>query len=191
MREKRTVKYFSLEEAAQMFKTLDNPREKLGFRLLYHYGLRVSELAGMKLSDFTPNVADPKEIYVRRLKNGISRHYPLKDDDKKALAKWLRVKPEGEWLFPSHNPERPLGALVWKRAHYALAARANLPEDRQLSIHAWRHSSAVHLLMNGADVKMVKDWLGHVELETTLIYTDLAPEHWTEFSQEALRRFKI
>jgi site-specific recombinase XerD len=45
--------------------------------------------------------------------------------------------------------------------------------------------------MNGADVKLVKDWLGHAELENTLAYTDLAPGHWTEFSQEALRRFRF
>jgi len=89
------------------------------------------------------------------------------------------------------NLGRALAPLAWKRAHYALAARAGLPEDRRLSIHAWRHSCAVHLLMNGADVKLVKDWLGHAELENTLAYTDLAPGHWTEFSQEALRRFRF
>lgn len=186
----RTVKYFSPEEAAQMFRALEGPREKLGFRLLYHYGLRVSELANLRIADFAPSADNPREIYVRRLKNGISRHYPIRDEDRRALNSWLRVRGGSEWLFPSRNG-RALAPLAWKRAHYALAERAGLPEDRRLSIHAWRHSCAVHLLMNGADVKLVKDWLGHAELDNTLIYTNLAPGHWTEFSQEALRRFRF
>jgi type 1 fimbriae regulatory protein FimB/type 1 fimbriae regulatory protein FimE len=191
MKRTNRVKYFSKEEAAAFLDALEGARDRLAFHLLYHYGLRVGELAKLRMADFRPSVEDPREVYVKRLKSGISRHYPVRDDDRRRLREWLRERgPDGEWLFPSgRNAGRPLTTLAWQKAHRRYAAKA-LPPDRRYSIHAWRHSAAVHLLLNGADVKLVKDWLGHAELENTMIYVDLAPTHWAEYAREALRRFE-
>jgi integrase len=190
-RVKREIKYFSVEEAKAFLSPLRGARDRLAFHLLYHYGLRVSELAGLRLSDFTPSLADPTELHITRLKGGISRHYPIRDDDRRRLRDWLRERGiGGEWLFPGTIEGQPLRSVTWQKTHDRYA-RAVLPPDRRLSIHKWRHSCAIHLLMNGADVKLVKDWLGHAELENTLIYVDLAPSHWTEYGREALRRFAL
>jgi integrase/recombinase XerD len=185
------IKYFSREEIAAFLDALKGPRDRLAFHLLWHYGLRVGELATLRLSDFRPSAIEAREVWIGRLKNGISRHYPVRPDDARRLREWLRDRgTEGEWLFPSARLDgRPMRTLAWQKAHYRYAAKA-LPPERRFGIHAWRHSAAVSLLLAGADVKFVKDWLGHADLSSTLIYLNLAPNHWAEYSRRALGMFE-
>ena len=52
-------------------------------------------------------------------------------------------------------------------------------------------TTAIHLLLNGADIKRVQEWLGHSSLASTEINTRIAPENWLEYSGRTLERFRI
>ena len=83
------IRYFTFEEVSRIFGSVQrNPRDLLAFKMMYRYGLRVGELIRMKVSDFKPNAQNPVELEIRRLKNGIVRHYPVSPDDMRILKKW-------------------------------------------------------------------------------------------------------
>ena len=51
-----------------------------------------------------------------------------------------------------------------------------LPSGRQVGTHTLRHSFARHLLLNGTPLNYLSRWLGHVSIQTTLIYLELVPD---------------
>ncbi len=54
------------------------------------------------------------------------------------------------------------------------------------SSHVFRHSCAVNLLLKGFDIHFVKNWLGHKDIASTMIYTEYAPPQWKEMSEKAI-----
>ena len=64
------------------------------------------------------------------------------------------------------------------RQKYVDSARAKCPEiPERVHPHLWRHTRAMHLYQHGMDLTLVSQWLGHANLETTLIYAYADTEH--------------
>ena len=84
----KAVKYLSATELEKFFSVLrkaKSPRDELAFVLMYAFGLRVGELVRIRLDDIKPDLAHPVEIFIHRLKNGVSRHYKLE------ITEWFHL----------------------------------------------------------------------------------------------------
>ena len=86
---------------------------------------------------------------------------------------WREAQPKpGTWLFPGRDPGRPVVKTVLYRACHAACQTARL--RKHVTVHTLRHSFATHLLENGTDIRIIQALLGHSNLATTVLYTQVA-----------------
>jgi integron integrase len=88
------------------------------------------------------------------------------------------------WVFPSRTLSTDPRAGVVRRPHlsesviqkavHSAAAEAKI--HKPVSVHSLRHCFATHLLLNGVDIRQIQDYLGHANVETTMIYTHVVKE---------------
>jgi len=135
--------------------------EKLVVIMLYTLGLRVSELASLKLDDIGSS-------WVRVLgKGNKQRDIPLLDSTKELLNQYLMDYHPNKFLF-----EKNRGKLSENSLRYIVTKVFNRV-SLKVTPHQLRHSYATSLLNNGAPIVDVSELLGHSSMATTQIYTKL------------------
>lgn len=173
-------KFLTVEEVEALLKTPDakkphGVRDRAMLEVLYGSGLRVSELATLKIAEV--NLGDG--FLVCRGKGGKERIVPLGRSACDAVGRYLaEVRPlidaeEREEMFLSRRGRPFTRQGLWKllRRH---AVEAGL--GAKISPHVLRHSFATHLLERGADLRSVQLMLGHSQITTTQIYTHVSRE---------------
>jgi len=173
-------KFLTVAEAEALLQAPDEKkpqgvRDRAMLEVLYGSGLRVSELAALKLAEI--NLEDG--FLVCRGKGGKERIVPLGRSSGRAVRRYLaevrpRLDPGGrEELFLSRRGRPFTRQGVWKllRQHAVTAGLA-----ARISPHVLRHSFATHLLERGADLRSVQLMLGHSQITTTQIYTHVTRE---------------
>lgn len=143
--------------------------------LLYGSGLRITEAINLNIDDFD---AGSKIVKVMG-KGSRERLAPLSDASIEQLCAWLTRRgeiagPEEKALFVGARGAR-LNRREAVRIINSLCARAGL--QTCISPHGLRHSFATHLLIAGADLRVVQELLGHKRLATTQKYTHLSLEN--------------
>ena len=141
--------------------------------VLYATGMRVSELINLKLSDI-----DYSEDYVRVMGKGSKeRIIPLNDISLKYLKEYidnyrnsLLKNKNSEYIFISH-----VGTKISRQAFFKIIKKECLKcgITKDVSPHTLRHSFATHLLNNGADLRIIQEFLGHSDISTTQIYAKI------------------
>jgi len=145
-------------------------RDLLLFELLYGCGLRISELAGLNLTDI-----DRSERWIRvRGKGRKERQVPYGAKAAAALDKYLKTrtaKPQEPALLVNYRGGRlsPRGAFGIVKFYARF-----LEGDSSLHPHSFRHAYATHLLADGADLRAIQELLGHATLSTTQKYTQVS-----------------
>ena len=147
-------------------------RDKAMLELLYATGIRVSELIGLDLEHLNLSAG-----FVRCPGRGKERIIPLYQAAVRALGDYvLHVRPQmlerpnEQALFVNMSGERMSRQGFWKIIkHYQ--EKAGICKD--ITPHTLRHSFAAHLLENGADLRSIQEMLGHADISSTKIYTQL------------------
>jgi site-specific recombinase XerD len=166
-----TIKFLTLDELARLFiATRANARDRALFLVAYRHGLRASEVGLLRIDDIDFRAL---RLAVHRVKGSHSGTHPLQTDEVKALKAYLRERPDppSPVLFPSNRGD-PIArrTLDWLMKRYG--AVADLPPPKR-HFHCLKHSIATHLLDAGADLRFVQDWLGHSNIQNTVVYTYL------------------
>ena len=152
--------------------------------LLYATGLRVSELVTLKLRD-----ANTIAGYLLAFgKGGKERLVPMGESASTTVEKYVftvRNKQDGkgtnEYLFLSR-----LGDKMTRQAFWNVIDKRSKQAGiwKKISPHTLRHSFATHLLENGADLRSVQIMLGHADLSSTQIYTQVTRERLKKIHEE-------
>ena len=151
-------------------------RDRALFELMYGSGLRVSEICSLPM-----NSIDTEEGFARIFGKGSKeRVVPVGGHATKAIRNYLHggrpflVKDgTGGELFLSIRGRAISRKMIWVLVK-DYARKAGI--EKNLSPHVLRHSFATHLLMGGADVRSVQEMLGHADVGTTQLYTQVEAE---------------
>ena len=152
---------------------LKGQRDKTMLEILYATGIRVTELISLRLEDV--NLTNG---YIRVKKKNSERHIPLGNLALKCLKEYInKVRPllirteEEKTLFINTNGQKMTRQGYWKiLKQYKEQAKI----DKDITPHTIRHSFAVHMLQNGAEIKTVQELLGHTDVASTMMYTQMA-----------------
>jgi integrase/recombinase XerD len=151
-------------------------RDRAILELLYGCGLRVSELTGARLENFD---ADERILRVTG-KGNKTRVIPVGKIACAALADYLQFerpklvrKATGSEIFLSRRGSRLTTQRVWQIVK-EIAELAGF--EKGIYPHLFRHTFATHLLTNGADLRVIQELLGHADISTTQIYTQVDQE---------------
>ena len=145
-------------------------RDRAILMLLITYGLRASEVAGLRLDDI-----NWKEdlLSVRCLKPGRTHLYPLSHGVGKAILRYLlETRPpckERALFLTIKAPIRPLSLISMGYIVRSRLTRLGI-NYRKMGPHSLRHAAAQHLLDEGMSMKEIGDYLGHRSLSSTSVY---------------------
>jgi len=174
-------KYLSIEDISRLLEAPDEStvigrRDKAILELMYATGLRISELAHLKLADVYLD-----EGFMRVAgKGGKERIVPFNDMSRDRLRDYLELsrpilvkRERPEQVFVNYSGVMLSRQGLWKMIS-AYGRKAGLAG--RLTPHVLRHSFATHLVEKGADLRSVQMLLGHSSITTTEIYTHLAKD---------------
>lgn len=171
VRRTETTHFLTTDEVSRLLKVITKKRDKAIFLLAYRHGLRSEEVARLKTSDL-----DFKKLrlMVHRVKGSHSGEHPMESDEVRIIKAYLKERggeSESPILFPSNRgTEITTRMLRYMMKDYGEAAELPLHKRH---FHVLKHSIATHLLSAGADIRFVQDWLGHANIQNTMVYTHL------------------
>lgn len=163
-------------------------RNRTMFEMMYGCGLRVSEVANMKISDLD-FANDVVTIVGKGSKARIVPFYPvireLLQNYLKAVRPHFVGEQEHDYVFVNNRGSK----LTSRGIEYILDSSVR-QHGLMMKIHphALRHSFATHLLAAGVDIRVVQELLGHARLSTTQIYTHVSMEHLREAYDKAFEK---
>ena len=179
--------------AATENSSIEGYRDSAMLSLMYWTGLRVSELIALNIDNLYLSENEP---YLRCYGKGDrERTIPIPDQALESVKYYLR---EIRHNFVRNNSE--LGVFVNMRGErltrqgYWLILKAYVKKagiTSNVTPHTLRHSYATHLLRGGASIRAVQELLGHANVSTTQIYTQLANQDLKDAYEEVHPRAKI
>ena len=151
-------------------------RDRAILELFYSTGMRLSELVNMNIGDFEIN----KKLIRVIGKGNKERMIPYGRTAESAIKNYLKIrnislKPAfaNKPLFVNSSEKRISKRTIQRRMNNYIKIVA---DGKRIGPHLLRHTFATHLLDNGADIRAVKDLLGHSSLSSTQIYTHVSIE---------------
>jgi len=159
-------------------------RDNAMLELLYATGIRVTELISLDVGDVSLSGS-----FIHCRSKGKERIIPLYPAAVKALGDYINnIRPQlidtpnEPALFVNMSGERMSRQGFWKIVkHYQ--EQAGIEKD--ITPHMLRHSFAVHLLENGADLRSIQEMLGHADISSTQIYTHVVKKQLKDIYQKA------
>jgi len=164
------IKFLNQSELKRLLSVITDKRDRALFLIAYRHGLRASEVGLLHVTDLD---FKSLRVMVHRLKGSLSGVHPMQPDEVKAVKAYLKSRKNSSPILFTSVRNEPISrrGLDWLIKSYG--EKAKLPADKQ-HFHTLKHSIATHLLDAGAELRFVQDWLGHSNIQNTVIYTYLA-----------------
>jgi len=148
-------------------------RDRCLLLLMFRHGLRVSEACGLVLSQVD---TESRVLHVKRLKEGLSTTHPLRSDELRAIKAWLAdratMKPDTDAFFISERRSTSSRKTAWLMIRdYGRLAGLSV----EAHPHMLRHACGFALADQGADTRLIQDYLGHRNIQHTVRYTATNP----------------
>ena len=160
-------------------------RDRALFEMLYSSGCRVSEIASLDLDDMSGDFSSA----IVTGKGRKDRRVYFESDARRALREYLEDRKK---RFGDNDKERRVfvnqrGGPLTSGGIRMIVSRYSGSEGtkRHVSPHAFRHTFATAMIANGADVRMVQEFLGHSSISTTQRYTHISTERMIEMYNKA------
>ena len=160
----------SATEVKSLIDSIVNIKHRTIVMLLYSSGMRLSEIANLKITDI-----DSKSMRIKVVQGkGAKDRYTILSEQVllELRAYYIIYKPK-EYLFNGYKPGTHLGVHTIQHLVQIALAKTGL-QSKNYTVHTIRHSFATHLVDNGTDLHTVKELLGHSNLQTTMRYMHLS-----------------
>jgi site-specific recombinase XerD len=167
----------SPDEVRRLIEAAGNLKHQTALSVAYGAGLRASEVVALKVTDID---SQRMTMRVEQGKGRRDRYAMLSPVLLERLRVWWHVARaqgkmlDGGWVFPGLDPVDPLSTRQMNRAIHAAAEAAHI--DKRVSMHTLRHSFATHLLEQKVDIRVIQVLLGHVKIENTALYVQVATD---------------
>lgn len=156
----------SKEEVLEIIDSITNLKHKAILMTIYGSGLRVSEVAKLKVSDIDSR---NMQILVRQSKNKSDRYAILSQKNLDVLRKyWLEYGKPKDWLFSGINEGEHVHVKTIKNLVIRLRDRLNITKN--ISAHTFRHCFATHLLEANVQLMHIQHLMGHKTIKSTVRY---------------------
>jgi len=166
-RNKKIPEILTKEEIKKMIETTSNIKHKLILKILYGCGLRVSEIISLKKENLNFN---ERLIHIQSAKGKKDRFVKIPDSLIEELKAYYSLFND-EILFPSNRGGKLTKKTISQIVKNA-AKKAHI--KKEVYPHLLRHSFATHLLEAGTDLRIIQKLLGHSDIKTTQIYTQIS-----------------
>ena len=176
-REKKLPVVLSQDEVAQFFRTIESMKYRTIFMTIYAGGLRVSEVARLKVSDID---SSRMTIRIEQGKGRKDRYVMLSPKILNVLREYYQTYQPSYWLFPGYENSKPVGESSIRQVCKEVCLASGL--KKRVTPHTLRHTFATHLLETGTDLRTIQVLLGHKSAASTAIYTHVATHNIHQIS---------
>lgn len=157
----------SRSEVEQIIDNTENAKHRLLLSLAYGAGLRVSEAVNLRVKDID---FDELTVHIKQAKGRKDRITVFPEKLKTDIKNLTAIRSKNDLVFASERGGKLTTRTAQKTFENSLK-KANI--KKEATFHSLRHSFATHLLENGVDVRYVQELLGHQNIRTTQIYTQV------------------
>lgn len=161
----------SKSEVLILIESAKDLRSRALLMMTYGSGLRVSEVVRLKPDHI---ISERMLVRVEQSKNRKDRYTLLSQKALEDLRFYFKVHQPSNYIFFGRHRADPLPIASAQRMYRDAKSRAGITKGH--GIHSLRHCFATHLLMQGVDIQLIKNFLGHKSLETTLVYLHMIPD---------------
>jgi len=176
-RERRLPAVLTREEVKRIMGKVDTFHNRAYLQTVYSCGLRLQEGLYLQISDID---GARKMIHVHRGKGAKDRYVPLPDATLDLLRRYWMTHRNPKLIFPAVGRTRNLApkstipmSIEGVQGGFRRAKIAAGINKQGVSVHTLRHSYATHLLEAGVNLRVIQKYLGHANIETTMIYLHL------------------
>jgi len=175
--ERRLPAVLSVEEVRNVLSRVKTPQNHAFLSTVYSCGLRLQEGLHLEVSDID---SDRMMIHVHRGKGAKDRYVPLPHATLGLLRRYWVTHRNARLLFPALGRNRkgaregmnPMAKSSVQGAFRSAKFEAGILK-KSVSVHTLRHSYATHLLEAGVNLRVIQRYMGHTQLETTMVYLHL------------------
>lgn len=174
----------STEEVRLLLNSVSTFHNRAYLTTVYTCGLRLHEGLFLQVSDIDKH---RMMIHVHRGKGAKDRYVPLPEKTLFLLRNYWKTHRNPAWIFPATGRDHrqmstathPMSRSSVQGAFRRAKKRAGI-NKRGVGIHTLRHSYATHLLEAGVNLRVIQRYMGHSQLETTMIYLHLTQKGWED-----------
>jgi len=176
-RELRAREYLTVEEVKQLREGARTTgrngfRDALIVSVMFRHGLRVTEAVGLTRDQIH---FENGTIYIQRAKNGTPATHYLDGEEIRQLRRLFRETPPSRFVFCSER-----GGPLSERAVHNIVQRAGEVAELPFTTHPHmlRHAKGYQLAQKGIDTRTIQGFLGHRDIKSTVVYTELDPSRY-------------